>query len=524
MIIQLGSGDLSYDPGFQADEAEASFFVNKNLTGFTILCKQLLQVIFCDACGKTMFSDVSAQKNGPSLLCSPASEEQGPTFERISLPYELYSDRYRVGQRSFSRQYAHIYAARLMQMRPLLAERAQQKWGSNVLIKKLCDLEPGEQCCIVGTLFKRMELQPSILKEISEEHNLLPQPARAKYISEADELILEDELQRIKLEGKFDKDKCVTGSVVAIYGAEKNDGKFTVEDFCMADLPLQTPRPALSSDRFVLLASGLGLGGHNADSMLGLQLLVDMVTGQLGDTGEQSGAAAISRVLLAGNLLSQNTQDKDASTKAKYLTKKTQAGSVEAIRVLDELLLQLVASVPVDVMPGQYDPTNYTLPQQPLHPCMFPLSSAYNTLQLVSNPFEASIDGVRFLGTSGQNVCDIQRYSSMDSHLEILEETLQLRHLAPTAPDTLGCYPFYQKDPFILEECPHVYFSGNAPTFESKLIKGPDGQEVLLVTIPEFSSTQTACLVNLRTLQCEPICFTAFSADKDEENEMNISH
>lgn len=49
--------------------------------------------------------------------------------------------------------------------------------------------------------------------------------------------------------------------------------------------------------------------------MLGLQLLIDMVTGQLGDQGEQSGAATISRVLLAGNLLSHNTQDKDASTK-----------------------------------------------------------------------------------------------------------------------------------------------------------------------------------------------------------------
>lgn len=35
-----------------------------------------------------------------------------------------------------------------------------------------------------------------------------------------------------------------------------------------------------------------------------------------------------------------------------------------------------------------------------------------------------------------------------------------------------GCYPFYQKDPFILEECPDVYFSGNAPSFESKLING----------------------------------------------------
>lgn len=41
----------------------------------------------------------------------------------------------------------------------------------------------------------------------------------------------------------------LSGSVIAIYGAERNDGKFTVEDFCMADLPLQTPRPALSSDR-----------------------------------------------------------------------------------------------------------------------------------------------------------------------------------------------------------------------------------------------------------------------------------
>jgi len=43
-----------------------------------------------------------------------------------------------------------------------------------------------------------------------------------------------------------------SGSVIAIYGAEKNDGKFTVEDFCMADLPQQTPRPALSSDRYTL--------------------------------------------------------------------------------------------------------------------------------------------------------------------------------------------------------------------------------------------------------------------------------
>lgn len=49
----------------------------------------------------------------------------------------------------------------------------------------------------------------------------------------------------------------------------------------------------------------------------------------------------------------------------------------------------------MDVMPGEFDPTNYTLPQQPLHRCMLPLSSVYPTLQLVTNPYQADVDGVR---------------------------------------------------------------------------------------------------------------------------------
>ena len=76
-----------------------------------------------------------------------------------------------------------------------------------------------------------------------------------------------------------------------------------------------------------------------------------------------------------------------------------------------------------------------------------------------------------------------------------------------------------------------MLFSFYLPVFYSRLSSflcyspGPDGQQVLLVTIPEFVTTQTACLVNLRTLECEPMSFSSFSpADEEEDSEMNVSH
>ncbi|CAM9922204.1 unnamed protein product, partial [Laminaria digitata] len=51
---------------------------------------------------------------------------------------------------------------------------------------------------------------------------------------------------------------------------------------------------------------------------------------------------------------------------------------------------------------GESDPANYTLPQQPLHPCLLRNATRFGSLQRVTNPHEAKIGERVFLGSSGQ--------------------------------------------------------------------------------------------------------------------------
>jgi DNA polymerase delta subunit 2 len=150
------------------------------------------------------------------------------------------------------------------------------------------------------------------------------------------------------------------------------------------------------------------------------------------------------------------------------------------------------------------------MPQQAMNPCLFPQSYILPSFNSVTNPHDCSIEGVSFLGTSGQPIDNIYRYTKPTSRLRCLEDTLRWRHLAPTAPDTLGCYPFEDQDPFVIHSCPHVYFAGNQPEFDTSLIEGEGGQLTRLILVPSFAETKTIVLLNLDTLDCHPIKFQTF--------------
>lgn len=62
------------------------------------------------------------------------------------------------------------------------------------------------------------------------------------------------------------------------------------------------------------MVSGLDLGS-SSDDLLKIQMMVDLVTGQLGDEGQQESSSKVVQVIVAGNLLNSKTQDKETLTK-----------------------------------------------------------------------------------------------------------------------------------------------------------------------------------------------------------------
>ncbi|XP_022744138.1 DNA polymerase delta small subunit-like isoform X1 [Durio zibethinus] len=400
-------------------------------------------------------------------------------------------------------QYSQIYFARLHMMRTLLYSLVPN-WKSHLPVCTVLGLEEGKECIIVGTLYKHMKLKPCILDEYSKERSATPLVKPHNFIHQDDYLVLEDESGRVKLGSTMlSPSVYVTGVVVALHGKETTAGDFFVEDILEAGLPPQIERPLKSrEDKYVVFVSGLSIGSSSSNP-LQFQLLVDHITGHLGDEEEQGLAAEIVYLVIAGNSVDISHR----LLNGQNLTSKDQSRLSEPIKELDILLTQIAASLPLDIMPGSSDPANFSLPQQPLNRCLFPGSATYNTFRSCTNPHCFELDSIRFLGTSGQNIDDLTKYSEAEDKLDFLERTLKWRHLAPTAPNTLGCYPFTDRDPFLIDSCPHVYFVGNQEKYETRLLKGLEGQLVRLICIPRFCETGVAVVLNMRNLECHTITF-----------------
>ena len=495
-------------------------------------------------------------------------------MNRSSIQHEDRCIRFVVDKKDYHQQFCHMYSRRLDQMRPLLKKSVDDAWNlvANDLhiLDKIIDSETHleKDCVLIGTIYKEMELKPSILDEYKEINGAMGGVVREKknFASRNDVLILEDDSGRTRLKGlEAIIPTLVTGITIAVRGrVHEDDGSFHVNAWVCtpSTLPALVSAPIITAGaekQYVMMLCGLEVGAPDAN-LCTMQLLVDFVAGRLGGPAEQNLSKSIVRVIIAGNSLSKPPpalKGFDRFTDA-AATKKAQADFEDhqgnSSRQLDLLLAQLLGSCPVDVMPGAMDPANFTMPQQPLHPCLFQHSARFSTLNLATNPYEMKIGDRVFLGHSGQPVSDMLLQvmdpnsdgggdgdepaldamdvaCSSDSDvvvvtedkspvLDVLESSLRWGHIAPTAPDSLPCYPYLKEDPFVMEGLPDVLFSGmssESSIYESRLVnmpnkegEGENGRKVCLVSLPSFKKSGQVVLVEVNTLETQVISFPNF--------------
>ena len=146
----------------------------------------------------------------------------------------------------------------------------------------------------------------------------------------------------------------------------------------------------------------------------------------------------------------------------------------------------------------------------------------------MTNPYKFDTSHGIVIGTSGQNVDDVIKNSALDDPLDVMEQMIRWCHIAPTCPDTLGCFPYPEgkKDPFILDCPPKLFYVGNQKEFSCRkiktIVKSGEAFDTLLVTIPAFIDNRKAVVVNMSTMECDEIVFeTEFDTQDETPNGMS---
>ncbi|KAJ1604626.1 DNA polymerase delta2 [Cryptosporidium canis] len=419
-----------------------------------------------------------------------------------------------------------------MSLRPFLLNAAQRRWECHVLgseeiegsqmkesvpiLNQLKEIRMESECVVLGLINKEMKNRPTILDEYLQN---IEDSAKSRqlvnYMSDDDRLYLEDSSSRVPLvldEVLFSVHDLISGTVVAVRGIQNSGGNFVVSDLTFASPPegIIGPGPLGRSSLPIYLGfvSGLNIGSGSENS-LSMQMFRDFIMGVSSYSEEHRLLSSrIAHLIIAGNTvqLLDTAKETNTGTGTKLVVNHELLSS--RLGVVDSFISQLASCISVAIMPGDNDPVPISLPQSPFQPYIFKNSRNYQSFKSFTNPCLFSVDGVRVAGASGQCISKISLFSSYSKPIDALKFCVESRNIAPTCPDAVPSYPFFDRDPFALDfsddSFPHVIFAGGQSEFES--YRFPNNGPVCF-TIPEFSSTPTLVLLDICSFEFKTVSF-----------------
>lgn len=440
------------------------------------------------------------------------------------------------GARTFHQQFCHAYFCRQAQLRGAVEEAAARRWGACaarlVSPPMAAEQPPGTRFAMLGTVVLTLPGRPSFLADYEAAVNpagsgkekkrrpLPPVPAAfadaarttpgfaAYWRPDPDADVdpasasIEDDAGSCPL--RYDVAAgvalgLVTGVVCALSGHwDPVHRGFAVDLAAGVALPgdvAPLPRPIGVAGVGALDAPGSGSDAPSAAWLL-------LASGPSGDMAlleqllilaAQPGCAGL---VVAGAIVRPHP-DELALRERLLLSREADAlmqhpPCVEAAACVDAVLASAfpAAATRTVVVPGTDDPSSCAWPQAPFHRCLFP-AAARAGFRFASNPVRVTVGSGAVVGSSGANITDLVRYGLCPE--DALRLVVRAACLAPTAPDTLPCYPAIDRDRFVLYRSgaggdasggapPRVLFATNQPRFGCVTERG-----VLCVAVPPLA-------------------------------------
>ncbi|ELA41906.1 uncharacterized protein VICG_01090 [Vittaforma corneae ATCC 50505] len=379
-----------------------------------------------------------------------------------------------MGQADFSRQYNISYITRYNRMRELIMSNPSISEYS-LPLKKLGD-DIFEECIVIAILVLDSKLKFSILQ--------MNDPNVESYVPNS-QLYIEDFSGKLPIvfSQSFNKLSLLcTGTVLGFVGCKIETNVFVCTDVIFPK-PVEVPanasirnstdaniksdgRPAKSTVENVLLMSNIVLNHSNFEKC---KAMVDYFYKK------------VSSIVVFGDIYTESNREPDFSDFNNIFNE------------LNDFKGQIV------LVPGPNDPTTKMLPQNPLHQLFFDQRLS-TCLRNLSHPAQETVCGKKVVFMNNQILNDLRKYTMnivagpqtpiVLGDADILEQLIRIRLIAPNCPDTVGSTPFFEHDPFLIDDCNYLV-CGGCKEFQIKRVG-----KIVAVCIPDFSKSHSAVLAD----------------------------
>lgn len=394
---------------------------------------------------------------------------------------------------NFDIQYSSSYQARFRQMKGMILDNpAIQEYGLSVL-ELANDLH--SECIVIGTLFLASCLKHSVLSQNKTADRL----ATRTYVSADSPFYIEDDTGRLEIQfaPTFTKLTAFSSGITLGWIGSIDDRDIFVCTDVIFPVEAAASNKSDASGRVLIIGNTL-LDSGNYER---IKVIMDLYRD------------GIDHVILIGDVFKFTEE-------------------IPPFHLFNKLADGCAAGI--SLLPGLNDLTSHLLPIQPFHRLLFgPNAFPENGMKInmLGNPFQGVLLGEPFVILSHHILHDLVKYipqpegglqntpADYRMHLDesaareyephdyftdgnmmdILEQLIRIRHIAPNAPDTVGCIPFDDADPFILGECRFLVSSG---------LKNPSARKYkdkIIIGVPDFNKTGLAVLFDMKTAGFETI-------------------